>query len=426
MLIDSKIKFKTSHLYFYFAIFLVAFIIFRVILPYGDEPDYMWKYQLYIFNIENLNYLDTRDYSQSITCNSRNIIGSIFEPIMRIKPFFCNNTVTEFLERVSIGFVLNILYFTLIFILFKNKKTLKYLKIEKGFTDINMHIFFCSLIYPSVIYHLGLRTNEVFLFYLVLAFFLTWNSYLISYLLGFLTLLIDMGNGVVFVIFISYFYLFRYLVSFIKLKYILYSHIALFIILILFHEQSRLVLATILDSAVHIKNFLPDTLYSYTNSVSTHILKDHRLYETPNIFKLFITYASFIFFTPAYLKSTILFILISCLFFYIFLIMMGFVSNKKYKFVTENKFYNEYITNAIICIFFILLVVLSVPSYSFIRYYLFIYPFIFSLFYLIFNHRITFLISIYAICLVSSELILFRMFFYLLPDVNVDVRFGSE
>ena len=25
-----------------------------------------------------------------------------------------------------------------------------------------------------------------------------------------------------------------------------------------------------------------------------------------------------------------------------------------------------------------------------------------------------------------SEPILFRMFFYLLPDINVDVRFGSE
>jgi hypothetical protein len=424
MLTDSKIKFKASNLYFYFTIFLVTFIIFRVILPYGDEPDYIYKYQLYIFNIEGLNYINTTDYSQSITCNSRNIIGTIFEPIMRIKPFFCNNSVTDILERVSIGFVLNILYFTIIFILFKNKKKLKYLKIEKGLTDINMHIFFCSLIYPSVIYHLGMRSNEVFLFYLILLFFLIWNSYLLSYLLGFLTILIDVGNGLVFFMFINYFYLFRYLVSFIKLKKILYFHFALFFILILFHEPLRLAFASFLDS-INTTYLFPD-FNQYKNSISKYVLRDDRLYETANIFKLFIAYASFIFFTPAYLKSTILFILMSCLFFYIFLIMMGFVSNKKYKFVTENKFYNEYITNVIICIFFTLLIILVVPTFAFIRYYLFIYPFIFSLFYLIFNQRITFLISIYAICLVSTELILFRMFFYLLPDINVDSSFATE
>ena len=134
----------------------------------------------------------------------------------------------------------------------------------------------------------------------------------------------------------------------------------------------------------------------------------------PNFIKLIITYLSFIFLSPGFLKSTLLFVAMTIIIFYTFLVLVGFKKNKNFDIFSKKKiFLNDYLINFLACIFFVISMVLSVPTHSYIRYYLFIYPFIFSIFFLVFNCKNIFLISFYAILFLSIETILFRIFYYL-------------
>ena len=196
---DLKTKdiFDTKSLYLYFFIFFVTFLLFRIILPLGDEPDYFHRFQHYIFNLQDFLYY-SHDFNQATTCNKNFLVGGLFDLYLYITPYFCNNSFNDFFERSFIGLYINLTYFILVFILFKSKKILRNLNIEKDFNDINMHIFFCSIIYPSTIYYMSARSNEIFLYYFILLFFFTWRNYKLSYLIGFLAIIIDFGNGLLF------------------------------------------------------------------------------------------------------------------------------------------------------------------------------------------------------------------------------------
>jgi len=153
---------------------------------------------------------------------------------------------------------------------------------------------------------------------------------------------------------------------------------------------------------------------TYLENIDKWVLNNDKSYTYPNFVKLIITYLSFIFLSPGLLKSTILFVVMTLIIFYTFLVVGGFIKNKNYNiFIKEKKLFNDYLVNFLACINFVILGVLVFPTHSFIRYYLFIYPFIFSIFFLIFNSKNIFLISFYAILFLSIETILFRIIYYL-------------
>ena len=186
--------------------------------------------------------------------------------------------------------------------------------------------------------------------------------------------------------------------------YLIYTNIIIFIIIIIFHSNLLELLAKIFDQ--------PSS--QYFTSLSKYVFGQEQYYTLPNFTKLFITYISFIFLSPSYVKSTILIVLMTLIIFYTFLVTVGFLKNKNYDFLSKDRdFFNDYHLNSLACISFVALVVLISPVHSYIRYYLFIYPFIFSLFYLVFNANKIFLISFYAILFLSIETILFRLNFYL-------------
>lgn len=401
--INTKYRFNTNSLYFYFLTFFFSFLLFRIILPLGDEADYFHRFQYYIFNFEDFLYY-SMDFNRATTCNKNFLKGELFDIYLTIAPFFCSNSFEQIFERGLIGLYINLPYFILIYILFKSKKLLKFLNIEKEFNDLNMHIFFCSITYPTIIYYLSTRSNEIFLYYFVLLFFFTWRNYLLSYLLCCITFLLDTGNGILFFAFISFFYLIRILNSYLKLKVILFSIIFISILLILFHDYLRIIMSYI---------FLKTDI-SYFENLANNIINQEENYKFPNFVKLIITYLSFIFLTPGFLKSTTLIIIMTSLILYAFLVVTGVVKNFKYEnLIKNNKYFNDYLINLIACLSFVLLSVLILPTHSFIRYYIFIFPFVFSIFFLVFNLRNTFLISFYAILFISIETVIFRILYFL-------------
>ena len=52
--------------------------------------------------------------------------------------------------------------FSLIYLLFSSDFILKRLNLDNEYKNLNLHIFFSSIIYPTIIYYLGTRSNEIF------------------------------------------------------------------------------------------------------------------------------------------------------------------------------------------------------------------------------------------------------------------------
>ena len=318
---DLEIKniFDTKSLYLYFVIFFVTFLLFRIILPLGDEPDYFHRFQYYIFNFQDFLYY-SHDFNQATTCNKNFLVGGLLDLYLRIAPYFCNNSFNDFFERGFIGLYLNLTYFILVFILFKSKKILKNLNIEKDFTDTNMHIFFCSIIYPSTIYYMSARSNEIFLYYFIFLFFFTWRNYKLSYLIGFLAITLDFGNGLLFFLFINYFYFFRFVNLYLSIRKIIILLLLISLFIVLFHDYLRIFLSII---------FLKSNILVFEN-LATAVLDLDKNFQVYNFIKLIITYLSFIFLSPGFLKSILLIIIMTSLILYVFFVITGFLKNKNY------------------------------------------------------------------------------------------------
>ena len=401
--LNKKNKFYLNDLYFYFFIFFIIFIIFRIILPYADEPDYYHRYTMYLFNLDKF-HLYQNDFNQSLTCNSIFLESGLFSIYSKISPYFCNNKLEDVIERIFIAFILTVIYFSFIFVLFKNVKILKLLNLNIEYNNLNLHIFFCSLIYPTVIYYLGTRSNEVFLFYLVLLFFLVWRNYIISYLLGFLSMVIEFGNGGIFFLFINFFYLFRFSLNFLSLKRLLTSIFFLILILLVYDRQIQHYLSVL---------FMQSDIDFFQN-ISRWVLEQEKNFLVPNYFKLIITYFSFVFLTPGFLKSLILLILVTIVIIYSLGLATGYFRNNRFKKLKKISFFNDCLINTYACLAFILLVVLIFPTHSYIRYYIFIYPFVFSAFFLTIGPRKTIYLSLFGSIAVIAETSIYRILFYIL------------
>ncbi len=400
--IKKNNKFDINSLYFYFFIFILVFIIFRIILPYGDEPDYYHRYTMYLLNFNEFHVYQY-NFNQGLTCNAIFLESGLFSFLSKISPYFCNSNLDDNIKRLFIGFILNIIYFLFIFFIFKNLRILKTLNLNNKYNNLNLHIFFCSMIYPTVIYYLGTRSNEIFLFYTVLLFFLVWRNIIISYLLAFLSLKIDYGNGGIFFLFVNFFYLFRYSLNFLTLKKLLITISLIVIFLVIFERQIQ----NGLSSFFLISNT------DYLQNISKYVLDHEKNFIVPNYFKLIITYFSFVFLTPGFLKSTILLILMTILVIYVISIITEYYPSDNYKKLKKIRSFNDYIINSYAAISFVLLVVLIFPTHSFIRYYIFIYPFIFSLFFLVIGPRKTFYLSVFGTTALIAEISIYRILFYL-------------
>ena len=161
--LKKNYSFSLRDLYIYFLIYFIVFTIFKIILPHGDEPDYYHRYSSFLLNFNDFT-LFQEHFNQGLSCNSKFLESSLLSIYSKISPYFCYNDLNDILKRVFYGLIFSIFYFCLIFMIFKNIKILKFLKIDIKNSDFNLHIFFCSIIYPSVIYYLGTRTNEILIF----------------------------------------------------------------------------------------------------------------------------------------------------------------------------------------------------------------------------------------------------------------------
>jgi len=354
-------------------LFLFLFLfIGRFLYPLGDEPDFFLKSSKVIKNVDHYNdplnrYTDVYLYvrflldglSESVACNIKSSPTSFFA---RIDYKTCADSLYNNLTR----FLLSSCYLLLIIMpvfLDKSYILLKKIGLNCSFHEWNLrrNILSLSLIFPSIIYYLGILSNEQVTLMLALLLFLFRGTTHLSAVLIFMILLIDTGSGLmiliyyIFITIILYFYRYFY--------YWLYFFLLSFLIVLFFRED-------LFNFIFYYVPYIGNVFYSSNEWMKA----DGIIEKYPIILRPVITYLSFIFLTPAKIKIIPLYIIFS-----FFLLLFFFKTFKKIfaknKITSKNKFYFQNILIFISSIYFIISTVVLLPSYALAKYYIFITPF---------------------------------------------------
>ncbi|QQZ29923.1 hypothetical protein HMY34_14785 [Thiothrix subterranea] len=328
-----------------------AFIIFslfgRILFVPGDEPDFEVKsmqmldfYKEYNLDFFLIHLTDT-------SCSYQHDPKSIFFTITD-----CYDNTHNVLKRTL---WLLIISFPLFFFLLKKEKTLSNLDyIARKKTLIAIMPF------PSIIYFSGLYSNEQTTLLLSLFIFLFWDKFLIKLLLLTLITVIDVGNGIVVLFFITNVYFLN----------------------TINHKASKKITRIILTLLVSILltylfPLLIDFSTLFTNKVYSILsVIDSGGYnsELSPIIRPIITFTSIIFMTSAYIKAPIsyAFLLIALLY---SISLKAVLIKKESSLISLSPSVSIYSS-----ILTILLITLSIPTYSYGKYYAFLIPFIFYYF----------------------------------------------
>jgi len=357
----------TIKIFFCFFIFL---FIGRFLYPLGDEPDFFLKTLKVIKNSDHYNdplnrYTDMYYYvrflldslSENVNCNIQSSALSLFAKIDY-------KTCSDNLNNNLIRFFLSSFYLLLIIVpvfFFKSYFLLKKIGINLSFKEWNLRkeILSLSLIFPSMIYYLGILSNEQITLALSLLLFLFRQSINLSAVLIFMILLIDTGSGT---IVLAYYIFISIILYFNKyFYYLLFFFLTSFIMTFVFRQ----------DLFNFISIYIPyiGEIFSNTDIFSKEI-KD----KYPIILRPAITYLSFIFLTPAKIKIIPLYVIFSFYLILFFLKTFNKIS-KINKITSENKLYFQNTLIFISSIYFIITIVVLLPSYAFAKYYIFITPF---------------------------------------------------
>jgi hypothetical protein len=354
-------------------LFLFLFLfIGRFLYPLGDEPDFFLKSLKVIKNVDYYNpvlnrhtdvYLYVRflldGLSESVACNIKSSPTSFFAKIdYKTCTDSLNNNLTRFL--LSSCFLLLII---MPFFLDKSYNLLKKIGLNCSFHEWNLrrNILSLSLIFPSIIYYLGILSNEQVTLMLALLLFLFRGTTHLSAVLIFMILLIDTGTGLmvlIYYIFISiilYFYRYFY--------YWLYFFALSFLIVLFFREN-------LINFISYYITYIGTVFYNANEWMKA----DGIIEKYPIILRPLITYLSFIFLSPAKIKIIPLYIIFS-----FYLLLFFFKTFKRIfaekKITSKNKSYYQNILIFISSIYFIISIVVVLPSYALAKYYIFITPF---------------------------------------------------
>ena len=352
-----------------FIIIIFSLLIGRFLFPIGDEPDYFLRA---IKVIKNIDY-----YNLTINKNTDiyQFFRFLFSTLSENSYYSCNlqssptdffakidyTTCTDTIKNILIRFLLTIFFFLIIVApLYFNKTyfTLKYYGLRCSLSQWNLRkeILLLSILFPSLIYHLGFLSAEAVTLLLSLLIFLFRGSHHFVMIILFLIFLIDYSDALIvfgYYIFIStvirYYKFFYYWIFFFLIS-------SLFILI--FRETIIL--------------FLSEFFFKFN-----YIFLEQNFYNTADKYNLIlrpiITYLGFIFLTANKIKVIPLYILFS-----FFLAKFFFSIIKKIHYEKEFEKKKKFIKNFLIFVssfFLIINIVFIFPSHSFVKYYIFIFPF---------------------------------------------------
>jgi len=386
-----------------FFIFFIFSFLYLTLIPFGDEPDFWIRARDYVKNYDNYKewwspFLNLKPlkflnfFTSKLNYISNCHVGqNPLEVFTYVDPNNCTQSDKQILLRL---FINSFIIFILIL----------FLNLIKKFFIINedkFDIFLISILFPSYIYYQNLMSNEQLVYLFSVILFLTWDKRIVSLLIIFFIALIDFGSSL-FVIFLFLFYNFLLFINNFKkevsLKIFLICISAIFLAYIISYNF----LILFLD--YNLLNFLP-SIERFVTDIYNHHFYNGFIEKYPTFLRPIMTYFSFIFFTPGYLKSYIL--IIFSLFFFLHL---GYKIFKFRNTCTEQNLLiiNEKIFDIFIILSSILFFIFLLPAYSNFKYYILLIPFVISLMNIIYSKLKILLILMSANLFILTNLILYR------------------
>lgn len=336
-------------------IFLVLLSIGRIILPFGDEPDFKVR-------VERLEMVENKFFIPSVKSNFYKNINSEYSCEIKsgAKSVFSNISkecyelnLKYFFERI--GFTFLTICPLIFFIIFQKKLyflTRSYQKISNIDWKRRVDALSISLLLPSVIYTLGWLSQEVFVTVLSFFVFIFWGRIFLILFLFLSIYTLDEGNAIVVMFFSLVLLFFSFLRRLSPKLYLLYVFAFIFCTAAYFLGEELLEI---------LSNF------SYLNKISEvqAVLVAGEYYDKyPLLIRPFITLMSLVFMTASGIKSIFLFIVI--------IIASIFASRRLANFFYINNSLITLILSAVVTIF---LVTITIPTHSYGKYYIFLIPF---------------------------------------------------
>ena len=402
MLIDRIIYEKFFDKYFYIITFLSYFfliIIYRFLLPFGDEPDFHirassvvnglqeWWTPIDFIRLSFLYDFFSRDLNYLSKCN---ITYDPFSIFTKINNFLCSDTLLNNISRIVLSLTHMIFFLMILFII----NQIKFLKINNNGESRTLLL---SILVPSIIYYFNLLSHESFFYILSFFIFIFRKNFFVLIFLLLIFFYIDFGNSIAIFIFFSLYLLFNILIKFIPFKFI---NIIFFFLLIISIFATELIIDLIMNYNI----FLNDQIYQFIQSTIRHNFENPFRDKYPLILRPILTYMNFLFLTPGYIKILPFYLLASLFLIYIFYKTLLII------FLSEDQNVIESTKMVTISIFTILFLTLNLPALTNAKYFIFLLPFFINHIKIITNNNLKFFYYLMlSNFLVTSNLLIYRI-----------------
>lgn len=361
-------------------LFLFFVVLFRTILPVGDEPDWdVRTFELindehpfwfpYSLTLANLSIYDLNTRGCIIEASPISYFGSISQQ--------CFGGFAQIAKRSMLTlFVVSPFLLLLIFRRFFWTFLSVIHFMSRNEYNLRLYAIGNCLIFPGSIYYLGLLSAEQFFLTASYAIFLFWGNYLYigALLLG--LFFIDFGNGIVVFVFVLLLIFLQLLIKRIGIKL---TFLLSFSMLYLIYFTGNQLLPLLFDSS------------NTTLAASNLAGKAEAIYESievggyrenyPIILRPIITFLSAVFLTPAGVKSIGAYFIASVGLFTLF-----YFVRKKLKIANEIE-KSKILTFLISPFLLILLFTFLIPNYANAKYYIFTLPFLMYVAVLVFGSQ---------------------------------------
>lgn len=376
ILIKKNSKFSKNIVISFF-VFISLVIFYRLLLPYGDEPDFQYRMDRLLF--------------------SEHEFFSPYYYIQELLNKFNWKMNEEFVQKI-IRIVLTLFLITplLSILIFKNLFINIMINFGTG-TNImewenKIKALSLSLLFPSILFSLGIFAEEQFTLILSLFIFLFFDYIFVVMLLFFWIAFIDFGNSIVVLLFIILFHYNKIVYKFFSLKMVI-LHSIIFISVAFFLGLN---LVSYLSSLPIIGD-KASLIYEHYTTIYAYVADKYSTIVRP-----IITMITGVFWLPS---NFLVFYLYPIYLIFLFIIVKkSIVLNLNYY---NKKYYNEVksflsFLSALTLIFFIPLIL---SGFSNAKYYIFLIPFILYEALKYFKYS-----SIFYFLLVSNILILIHLF----------------
>lgn len=335
-----------------------------LVLPYGDEPDFYERsiqfFEAYFLSfLKDTHFIEVHKYNCFIDQQTFNLI-TIFDLESCRQSFFRALNRTILLITIMLPLFLFVVFKPTL-LRFKN-----FTEIEKIDLNNRAKSILVSILFPGMIYYLGVVSLEKLSLVFSLYLYIIWNNIFLRYVLSAAIIFIDLGNGVLVLSFVILFTLFHY-------TYSKMSKVGFIFIILAVSINNYFYGFYFLEYIFKITqfNYLAEIVSAYSVDGSYAYVKDKYF----KLFRVLNTLVTSIFMTPSGIKVIPAYLIFS-------LFSVIFIWNYKHRFFGSKNYYdiefNKDKLTALFSIIYVLNIVFIVPGYTNAKYFIFLLPFIFG------------------------------------------------